>query len=42
MIDLYHCGITVENMPETTSDGVHPTAAGMRCIADAVKAGIIG
>lgn len=37
VIDLYHCGIKIKNMHEVTSDGVHPTAAGMDCIADAVK-----
>ena len=36
VIDLYHCGITIENMPEMSSDGVHLTPAGMRCVADAV------
>lgn len=37
VIDLYECGITVENLQETTSDGVHPTAEGMHCIAGAVE-----
>ncbi len=41
VIDLYHCGITIENMQEMTSDGIHPTPEGMRLIADAVLAGII-
>ncbi len=36
VIDLYHCGINIDNMPEMTTDGVHPTPAGMRCIADTV------
>lgn len=36
VIDLYHCGITFENMPEMTSDGIHPTPEGMKKIADAV------
>lgn len=36
VIDLYHCGITIDNMPEMTSDGIHPTPEGMRLIADAV------
>lgn len=40
VIDLYHCGITIENMPEMSSDGVHLTPAGMRCVADAVLNGI--
>lgn len=37
VIDLSACGITIENLQEMTSDGVHPTAAGMECIAEAVK-----
>ncbi len=37
VIDLYHCGIKIKNLPEMTSDGIHPTVAGMDCIADAVK-----
>lgn len=37
VIDLYNCGITVENLQEMTSDGVHPTKAGMDCIAEAVE-----
>ncbi len=37
VIDLYDCGIQVENLQEMTSDGVHPTAAGMHCIAGAVE-----
>lgn len=41
VIDLYECGITVENLHETTSDGVHPTAAGMDYIAEAVKKAVI-
>lgn len=38
VIDLEKCGITLENMAEMTADGVHPTPAGMRLIADTVKA----
>lgn len=37
VIELYHCGITVENLHEMTTDGVHPTTPGMECIAEAVK-----
>lgn len=37
VIDLSDCGVTVENLQEMTSDGVHPTVEGMRCIAEAVK-----
>lgn len=42
VIDLYECGITVDNLQETTSDGVHPTVEGMRRIAEAVKEAITG
>lgn len=37
VIDLSDCGVTIENLHEMTSDGVHPTVEGMRCIAEAVK-----
>lgn len=37
VIDLYDCGIRVDNLQEMTSDGIHPTAAGMKCIAEAVE-----
>jgi lysophospholipase L1-like esterase len=37
VIDLYSCGVTMENILEMTSDGVHPTPAGMRCIAGKVE-----
>lgn len=36
VIDLYHCGITIDNMAQMTSDGVHPTPGGMQCIANMV------
>jgi len=42
VIDLYDCGVTIENLQEMTSDGVHPTAAGMRCIAEAVERALAG
>lgn len=42
LVDLYHCGIAVENLQEMTSDGVHPTADGMRCIAEAVEDALTG
>lgn len=42
VIDLYHCGITIENLQEMTSDGVHPTAEGMRRIAAAVEKSLAG
>jgi lysophospholipase L1-like esterase len=37
VIDLYDCGITLDNLTETTGDGVHPTPLGMGYIADQVK-----
>lgn len=37
VIDLEKCGITLENMAQTTADGVHPTPEGMRLIADTVR-----
>ena len=37
VIDLSDCGVAIENLHEMTSDGVHPTVEGMRCIAEAVK-----
>lgn len=37
VIDLYHCGIDIDNMAEMTSDGVHLTPQGMRCVADQVS-----
>lgn len=36
VIDLYHCGIEIDNLQEMTSDGVHPTPEGMKYIAEAV------
>lgn len=36
VIDLYTCGIAVENLHNTTADGVHPTPEGMEYIAKAV------
>lgn len=37
VIDLYHCGITVDNLHNTSADGVHPTPEGMKYIAEAVR-----
>lgn len=42
VIDLNDCGVTIENLHEMTSDGVHPTAEGMSCIAEAVKEALCG
>ena len=42
VIDLSDCGVTIENLHEMTSDGVHPTTEGMRCIAEAVKEALTG
>ncbi len=36
VIDLYRCGISLDNMAQMTSDGVHLTPDGMRCVADQV------
>lgn len=41
VIDLYHCGIEIDNLQNMTSDGVHPNAEGMKCIAEAVTSTII-
>lgn len=35
-IDLYHCGIEVDNLQQMTSDGVHYTPLGMSYVAKAV------
>ena len=37
VIDLYDCGIAVDNLHNTTADGVHPTPDGMKYIAEAVR-----
>lgn len=37
VIDLQGCGIAVENLHNTTADGVHPTPEGMQYIAEAVR-----
>lgn len=42
VVDLQNCGVTVENLHQMTSDGVHPTADGMVCIAEAVKKTLMG
>lgn len=40
VIDLFNCGIEVDNLQEMTSDGVHPTPEGMKYIAEAVSSTI--
>ncbi len=42
VIDLNDCGITIDNLQEMTTDGVHPTVSGMRCIAEAVEEVLAG
>lgn len=42
VIDLYHCGIETANLREMTTDGVHPTPKGMKCLGDAVLKGMGG
>ncbi len=37
VIDLYDCGITIDNLQDTTTDGVHPTPLGMGYIKAAVE-----
>ncbi len=41
VIDLQDCGITIDNLVEMTTDGVHPTTTGMACIAEAVKGALV-
>lgn len=36
VIDLYHCGVEIDNLHEMTTDGVHMTPAGMECVERAV------
>lgn len=36
VIDLYHCGIEIDNLHETSTDGVHPTPVGMEYVEQAV------
>lgn len=42
VIDLQNCGVTIDQLSEMTTDGVHPTQAGMGCIAEAVKKTLAG
>lgn len=40
VIDLYHCGIEIGNLQQTTTDGVHPNPDGMAYIEQAVLNGM--
>lgn len=42
VIDLYHCGVGIDNLDVMTSDGVHPTPEGMKCIEQAVLNAVKG
>lgn len=42
VIDLYHCGITIDNLAEMTTDGVHLTLVGMERVKNAVFEGLTG
>lgn len=42
VIDLENCGLTVDNMPQYVSDGVHLNPEGMQLLKDTVKAAIAG
>lgn len=37
VVDLQNCGVTIDNLAEMSTDGVHPKPAGMACIAEAVR-----
>lgn len=41
-IDLYHCGIEIDNLVQMTSDGVHYTPLGMSYVKEAVLACLAG
>lgn len=41
MIDLYHCGIEIDNLHKMTTDGVHLTPVGMEYVKDAVLSGLV-
>ena len=40
VLDLYHCGIEIDNLHEMTTDGVHLTPAGMECVERAILDGM--
>lgn len=40
VIDLYHCGIEIDNLHKMTTDGVHLTPGGMEYVKNAVLSGL--
>lgn len=42
VIDLYHCGITIDNLTEMTTDGVHLTLVGMERVKEKVLVALQG
>lgn len=42
VIDLQHCGLTIDNMNQYVADGVHFNPDGMKLIRDAVETAITG
>ena len=42
IVDLQHCGITIDNMSQYVTDGVHFKPDGMKLIRDAVETAITG
>lgn len=42
VIDLYHCGVEIDNLQEMTTDGVHLTPVGMEHVKKAVLDGLTG
>ena len=42
VIDLSDCGIEIDNLDEMTTDGVHPTPAGMECLEQVIYEKLCG
>lgn len=42
VIDLYDCGIEIDNLTDMTSDGVHLTPEGMKCVKNAILKALTG
>lgn len=40
VLDLYHCGIEIDNLYEMTTDGVHLTPTGMECVERVILDGM--